>query len=457
MECESDELFNLADALSVRVNSHRDLFQRLIEDMRSGFDRVKSAVDGELLAEEFARSLRRLWLEVAVESTSRNFRSPPLDEKTTTATGRNVDFGYERDLHPTYLEDRCRKFFDEPPNGWSSDHVLLSSGQSAMTAVLHTLEDGSLIKSDHDRRLSFIHFGTYFETAEIFSLFNSLLEPVACGRDAMEKMDDIDADVCIIEPVFCDGHFGCVDIPRLIGHHSQNDRHRVYIFDTTLSGTAYSVEKELDRIRALAPAAVFRLASGLKLFQGGLELSNVGILSVFTAAESAVSAKEIADNIRKIRTLLGLGLSFADVAALEAPWFLDRHYADQYQHAIFANNARLAASIAANNRLFDGTFHPSLLSDCQALRCAPYCAFRLKPGSPLTYEEIEGTIRAEVQKREMLLDSGGSFGFRGHRFEVVRPGDGTEPFLRVALGRRAGWSCDQTIQLICDLASGNLS
>src|SRR5204862_1931133 len=180
MECESDELFNLADALCVRVNAHRDLFRQLIEDMRSRFERVKTALDRELLSEEFGRSLRRLWLEVAVESTSRNFRSPPLEEKTTTATGRNVDFGYERDLHPTYLEDRCHKFFDAPPAGWSSEHVLVSSGQSAMTAALHTLEDGSMIKGDHTRPLSLIHLGTYFETAEIFSLFSSLLKPVAC-------------------------------------------------------------------------------------------------------------------------------------------------------------------------------------------------------------------------------------------------------------------------------------
>src|ERR1044072_78584 len=150
MECESDELFNLAEALRVRVDAYRNLFQRVIEDMRAGFDRVKTAVDGELLAEEFGRSLRQLWLEATLESTSRNFRSPPLEERTTTATGRSVDFGYARDLHPTYLEDRCRNFFDESPDGWSSEHVLLSSGQSAMTAALHTLEDPSLIRGDND-------------------------------------------------------------------------------------------------------------------------------------------------------------------------------------------------------------------------------------------------------------------------------------------------------------------
>ena len=65
---------------------------------------------------------------------------------------------------------------------------------------------------------------------------------------------------------------------------------------------------------------------------------------------------------------LGLGLSFADVAVLEAPWFLDREYTEIYQHAIFDNNARLARLSSANNRLFRGAFHPSIIPDCRELR-----------------------------------------------------------------------------------------
>jgi hypothetical protein len=79
--------------------------------MRTGFDRVKRAVDRELLAEEFGRSLRRLWLEATLESTSRNFRSPPIEQTTTTATGRKIEFGYEKLVAGTrrLRQKRCAK------------------------------------------------------------------------------------------------------------------------------------------------------------------------------------------------------------------------------------------------------------------------------------------------------------------------------------------------------------
>jgi len=453
MEDESKELFGLADALWARTQTHQNAFRELIAETRQRFDATESTVELERLSEQFGRTLRHLWIEASVSSTSQNYRSPAAAQKTRTAMGRNIEFGYERDLQPTYLEERCSKFHVEPPEGWTSDTVLLSSGQSAMAAVLHALEGGLL--NGGNRKLSFVHLGAYFETAEIFSLFSSLLKSVGSGREAVKTIDNLDADLFIIEPVFCDGEFGSVDVDQVIDLHQNNERSRVYIFDTTLTGMSYSLEKDLVRMRSLKPPAVFRLVSGLKLLQGGLELSSVGVLTVFTRNDAAISAKQLGDRIRKIRTLLGLGLSFADVAVLEVPWFLDREYTSIYQRAIFDNNARLAQAVSADNRLFRGIFHPSILPDCRGPRDAPYCVFRLRDGVH-NYSRLEEILQNEVRNRGIPFESGGSFGFRGHRFEVVRPEDGSEPFLRVALGRRAGWSCDQIIALMTEIASGRL-
>jgi hypothetical protein len=188
-----------------------------------------------------------------------------------------------------------------------------------------------------------------------------------------------------------------------------------------------------------------------------MELAGVGVLTVFTPDDAAIPAKQLGDSIRKIRTLLGLGLSFADVAILEAPWFLNREYTETYQHAIFDNNARLANAVEANNRVFRGTFHPSVIPNCQGPRTAPYCVFRLQNDNGDGLVRLEKLLQCETRKRDILFESGGSFGFRGHRFEIVRPEDGSEPFLRVALGRRPGWSCDQITLLMSELGSGRLA
>lgn len=455
MENETEELFGLANALCNRIHTSRDAFQKLISDMESRFESTQSPVERERLSEDFAQALRQLWIEASVSSTSRNYRSPSAEQQTRTATGRNIEFGYERDLQPTYLEERCSRFFGRPPEGWTSDHVLLSSGQSAMAAVLHALEGG--LPGSGNRKLSFAHLGAYFETAEIFSFFSTLLEPIACGREAVKAMNRLDADLFIVEPVFCDGEFGSVDVDQLLGLHMRNPRSRIYVFDTTLTGIAYSVEKNLPRMLDLKTPAVFRVVSGLKLFQGGLELSGVGVLTVFTPDDAAIPAKELGDRIRKIRTLIGLGLSFADVAVLEAPWFLDHEYTRIYQQAVFDNNARLAKAVSANNHLFRGTFHPSMLQECRGPHDAPYCVFRLREGDSDTFSRLEDVLQSEIRKRGILFESGGSFGFRGHRFEIVRPDDGSDSFLRVALGRRPGWSCEQVTTLITELASGQFA
>jgi hypothetical protein len=455
MEDEAKELFGLADTLCARVHTHRDAFQELIAGMRRKFAATPHPVELERLAEAFCRSLRHLWIEASASTTSLDYRSPPAAHKTRTATGRNIEFGYERDLQPAYLEERCRRFFDPPPAGWTSDHVLLSSGQSAMAAVLHALERGVLFGVD--RKLTFVHLGSYFETAEIFSLFSSLLKPVGCGREAARAIDKLDADVFIVEPVFCDGEFGCVDVDQLLDQHLRIPCPRIYIFDTTLTAAGYSIEKDLDRMKHLKTPAVFRLISGLKLLQGGMELAGVGVLTVLTPDGAAIPAKQLGDAIRKIRTLLGLGLSFADVAILEAPWFLDREYTEIYQRAIFDNNARLANAVEANNRVFRGTFHPSIIPNCRGPRTAPYCVFRLQDDNDEGLARLEKHLQYEIRKRGILFESGGSFGFRGHRFEIVRPENGSEPFLRVALGRRPGCSCDQIILLMSELGSGRLA
>ncbi len=203
MQSEAADLVGLARSLSARADTFQIALDALINEMVANFDRAKNPVDFEQFAEDAARALRHVWLEASASSASRSYRSPLLAETTETATGRNIEFGYERDLQPTYLEDRCRTFFDQPPSGWSVDHIVLSSGQSAMAAALHALEGGSLFGGQG--KLSFAHLGSYFETAEIFALFASLLESAGRGRQAVDEIDRLDADIFIVEPIFCDG------------------------------------------------------------------------------------------------------------------------------------------------------------------------------------------------------------------------------------------------------------
>jgi hypothetical protein len=108
----------------------------------------------------------------------------------------------------------------------------------------------------------------------------------------------------------------------------------------------------------------------------------------------------------------------------------------------------LAAALADSGKFFENVSHPVL--DC-ARGGAPFCVFGLRDKNLQAYYRLEGLVKEESQKRKIHFEQGGSFGFRGHRFEVVRP-DNTAPFLRVARGRRAGWSLEGIVALLRELS-----
>ena len=342
-------------------------------------------------------------------------------------------FGYERELQPTNLENRCFVFFGAPPEGWHVDHALFSSGQAAMAATLHLVETLPVLFSRKPLRLA--HIGAYYETGECLRLFPSISH--TSGSEVRP------ADIVLIEPVFFKRAFHEVDVMQLRSKFESASP--VLIFDDTLTGAALDPSGDLQALSNLDPLAVLRVASGLKLLQGGLELANVGIVSLYTRDAD----EELASRIRKIRSVLGLGLRLSELAALEAPWFLNRDYADSYRRAVFEHNAALAQAVAGASNIFSSVSHPSL--DCRR-GVAPFCVFRLRDESADAYERLAAKLADISKRRQILFERGGSFGFRGHRFDVVNP-EKEPPFLRVAMGRRDGWSCEEIMKMFKAIAS----
>jgi hypothetical protein len=431
---EAAELVQLANSL---IKHAPALAADLGERVRA-FQWVSEAsahpVEAETHAEAFARDLRRRWLQYAAGTTAAVYRSPTQAQQARLAANPLLEsFGYERELCPETLEQRCAGFFPQPPRGWQSAHILFSSGQAAITAVLLALQ--RLLDA---RTLSIAHLGHYFETG---SLIDTL--PALVTRIPAERM--VDADCLVIESIACNGRFSRVDVDGVAESLVRSPRkRRVVVFDSTLLGRVDDAPRFMERIAGHG-AIVFRVSSGLKLFQAGLELANVGILTAFVESEDA---ERLFDPLRQLRALTGTGLRLADAVALEAPWVFDVPLTDKYEQAVFANNAALARAVASvAGELFEPVAHPALSGGD-----APYCVFRLRDESGERYAAIEAWLGAQARDRRVLFEKGGSFGFRGHRFEVVRPDTAAPPFLRVAMGRRGGWSRDGVIGMLCDLA-----
>lgn len=423
---EWDELRDLAGRLASFRPDLKAEISGLCTDGDAGLAGASHPADGEACAETFARNLRSLWLTAAGEEAASVYRSPTEGEARHIARHHDA-FGYERDLQPESLEARCRDFYPPPPAGWRQDHVLFSSGQSAMTAALLAL--GSRLACESVLRLA--HRGAYFETRSLIRLL-PFVHQAAFPHTA---------DVVVDEPVCCDGQFHTIDTSKLLAASP-----KAVVFDTTLLGRDDGIDGYLTALPGSSCQIVLRVVSCHKLLQGGLELANVGIVSVYARQDAA---KQFGEALRKVRTLIGGGLNYVDNIALEAPWVLDAAYADRYVGAIFEHNGRLARAVDEANARFAPISHPALAGGA-----APYCVFQLREASPKAYDALEREIAMQSAQRRLVLAHGGSFGFRGHRYEVVRPETGEPPFLRIALGRRGGWSCDGVIEMMKEMAAG---
>jgi hypothetical protein len=393
-----------------------------------------AALGNDYLAQErhleaAALTLRQAWLSAAHRPADASLKSPEDGEIARVPCGDSLHFGYERDLDVSILEDRGTTYA-RPPAGWTSDMVIFRSGQAALASILQFVATTWGDK----RTLSVAHAGAYFETRALLDAW-----PRRSFRPTPASV--VSADMVIGEPVWCDGCFGVTE-------HLPRARH-VLLLDTTMVGPAYDLAPCLAAAGDECDVAI-AFSSGLKLDQAGLELANVGIARLLVRDRTPRRTAEIAGRLRQLRGLMATGLTLDELSALSAPWFLDRTYADTYVAAIFANNRALAQSIGRDSPVFAPHCHPALSTSTAD---APFCAIQLREPSPARYRRLVAIVEQQSDRRGVLLTKGGSFGFRGHRFELIEPAPRQgDPFLRIAMGWRDGHSCRGLGELLGELA-----
>ena len=408
---------------------------------------VEAACDSPTLDEaaldRAALELRRRWLQRAHRPADGTLKSPCAGTEARLPDGNRIRFGYERDLDVSALEVRTPLDF-AVPEGWSSARVLLRSGQAALSCLLQLVA----WLNEEAGTLRVHHAGRYFETAALLGLQpRHMLQFLGAEAAAV--------DLVVGEPVFCDGRFGVTDpatLPRA---------RRALLLDTTLTAVNTDLTPWFARVDGPL-VAVFR--SGLKLDQAGLELANAGIVQVFVrdGGASGGAGHELDDvvgKLKRVRALTGGGLTLDETAALSAPWFLDRRYLARYTSRVFAHNASLATA-TQDSGLFEPGCHPSLLGQgpSHESAVAPFCALRVRDGDLGAHQRLLATLDREIERRGLVVAKGGSFGFRGPRYELIQPepSEGA-PFVRVALGFRDGPANAGLTHLLGEIAAGKLN
>ena len=317
-------------------------------------------------------ALRRAWFEHAHKPADATLKSPCAGTTVRMPGGDTIQFGYERDLDVSILEKRGA--LDHPtPDGWTSSRVLCRSGQSTLSCLLHLVtSSGAPARPSHPapRR-----------DATSRARPSSTSGPAKLFRQVPALASEV--DVLLGEPVFCDGRFGVSAIRALFPAHAWPcfSIRRSWAAAVDLSAGSTASMDRLSRSSGRASA----------LDQAGLELANVGIVQLFVREGAGVAA---ANNLRRIRGLTGSGLTLDKLAALSAPWFLDRTYLKDYTAAIFAHwMQRSAARSRRESAVFEERSHPSLV---RAGAEAPFCAVRLRGGDGTAHRRLLEMVEAEI-------------------------------------------------------------
>jgi hypothetical protein len=413
---------------------------------------------GEQRLDELAGRLRELWLTHAHTYSDRHFRSPVLASTLPRLpSGEPVAYSYERNVQADALERRIAEG-NPPPPGWCAAHVSYANGMAAMTNLLQTFLNMVRPSSSDPLRLGI--WGSYFETEVLLELLRGeTFQPrqITDQDELRQAVRDGMVDALFIEPVRYDWEMATLDLTALLQAWRQRRARRpnVLIVDTTLVSTTWPTGQLLAALTAQPSGMVVELRSGLKLDQQGLELANVGVVSVVTAPSAEPTASEIATVLRKMRTVTGSGLSMDSLAALDAPFALARMWTDRHAQAVFLNNALLAITLARRPGLFSRIAHPALANETRPpWGQGPFVVCHLAEDTLDNHGLLVAVVEFEARQRGLCLSRGSSFGFRGHRFETIIPRlKDHRGLFKIAMGGRSGPSRDGTIELFTRIAA----
>ena len=459
-EWERRELLELGENIISETPSAWPKFQSWITAVHRLSDSACKAFTPEAALTSLTGELRRLWMQTALEKMERDARAPaPRSVRPIhAAAGIYLAANRDGDSRPNALENRCPAM--PAASEWAADHVVFSSAQGALASVLYWAMTQGFWDPNNAPHLTFA--GNNFETQTLLDTFHRAgltwgqAKNIAGSskRGAKHKEADKKSRVILIEPAYCDD---AANVMNMAAFHKTWRKTlaaepTLIILDTTLTGPLFPIGELLESLEG--KHVVINLRSGEELDQAGLELGTVGIASIYRHKSTTAETHCFGAALRKARTAFDAGLSAFDMAALQAPWFLNDSYFRRYTLAVFDNNARVADDLAGGGHLFANVLHPKFARTLCRWAQAPYTLLKLQEPSAENYEYLERVLAYEARRRGIFLAQGKGFGYRSHRFQAVIPQrERGTPFLRVAMGARSTPSLERAVRLLRDVSN----
>lgn len=454
---DKEELLALKSLFKNQINTTDYLeWEKNVDIIINSFS-IKNNLNSELLFNDISTlsmKLREIWLQHVQNITNKHLKSPPLNTIKNLPQSKKIDFSYERNIQPDFLENKV-DLYREVPTNWELSNVLCSSGMAAISIIMQSYF--AMYKPSLQKKLVISTWRDYFETRVLTDLYRNELIEITNYPTQEEFFNVIeDTDVFFIEIVRYNWELEVLNLNKFLDNLSNvaSERLKLLIVDTTLSGNHHQLEKILKCLEKCPNIIIIQVHSILKLDQQGLELSNGGVISVYTMKDnkSLPNAEAFAGYLRQVRTIMGAGLTYQEIALLDNEFVFNKKKYHHYCNQIFENNKLIAETIHTNG-IFEKVVYPSLFSDVEWAK-SPFVVFHLKEDNLNNHGFLLGVLSYEVKKREINFFHGSSFGFRDSRYEVIIPNvKDNKGLFKIAMGMRKGINRHKIIELIQEISN----
>lgn len=422
VEQEVSKLKTIAKKYNIKND---DLF-RLLDEI------CMLSKQGQVVDEKLMRVEYEIRKSILQSSILGQYKSPCKLMEQGSAQVVTSEFDYERALPPVCLERKLEK--DMRHKKWFKFLLVYRSGMSAIESVLKTLV--SLYSKQSKITITSLVY--YFELQSLLQLFfnNHWIEISQLTKieDFCKALESKDSNVFILESIDVSLKSKKINILKLNNaiRRRKSSKPLVIIVDTTLCDSFFDISALLEGIAS--QVLVFGVKSALKLDQQGLELSNLGVVKVYSNVND-FPVEKIKRLLQTSRTLTGTTITSAEEYMLTSDLFSEQSTI-KYTNQIVQNVKTIYNEISKK--------HGSHIKSVRYQEDVPFFIIELK--NQKLYDSFISELLMFAKSNGNSINVGTSFGFRHLRLEVIRHRTGC--YIRISPGVYWGNDCECLVEFL---------
>lgn len=251
--------------------------------------------EGKLM--ELNKEVRKKWRTKVGKLIASEYKSTLWGTNVKDLQGFEYHFSYETLLND---ENDFADLLGYEIQGMKSKTFLFSSGMAAISHMLYCFS--SFLKNNLVIQSSIGYFETKYFLKVLASMGNTV---------KLDFRTDINANLFYFEPIKYDATLSLTDIDVVLRRINESDaKIKFVIMDSTMHNRTKIFDHLIDKIQNIKNVILCDIRSGLKLDQEGLELSNLGVSTIFVSKSNVQLFEAIRRYIEQYKSLTGANLSF---------------------------------------------------------------------------------------------------------------------------------------------------